>query len=74
METINIHKAKTNLSSIIKRVLKGESIIIARNGKPLVRLQKIEKKKKRVAGRLKGKIWVASDFDRMPKELMQYFQ
>lgn len=36
---VNIHKAKTNLSALIERVLRGEKIIIARNGEPLVSIQ-----------------------------------
>jgi len=44
MEIITIHKAKSNLSFLIKRALKGEKIIIASRGKPFVSLQKIEDK------------------------------
>jgi prevent-host-death family protein len=75
METINIHKAKSNLSSLIKRALKGEKIIIARRGKPLVSLQKIEGKSgKRVGGQFKGKVWMAKDFDVLPEKFMKYFE
>ncbi|HMR57790.1 MAG TPA: type II toxin-antitoxin system prevent-host-death family antitoxin [Cyclobacteriaceae bacterium] len=75
METVNIHKAKSTLSSLIKRVLKGEKIIIASRGTPLVTLNKIENKKgKRVGGQFKGKVWIADDFDELPKEFMKHFE
>ncbi len=75
MEKVNINKAKTNLSSLIKRALKGEKIIIASRGKPLVSLQKIESKSdKRVGGQFKGKVWMAKDFDVLPQKFMKYFE
>lgn len=74
METINIHKAKSNLSSLIKRALKGEKIIIASRGEPLVTLNKVQKKKDRVPGKLKGKIWIAPDFDETPPEFEEYMK
>ena len=75
MEMVNIHKAKTNLSALIERVLRGEKIIIAKNGKPVVALQKIGKKPaKRKGGQFKGKIRIADDFDALPEEFSQHFQ
>lgn len=37
-ETVNVHQAKTRLSSLLARVAQGEEIIIARAGKPVARL------------------------------------
>ncbi len=37
-ETVNVHVAKTTLSSLLERVARGEEIIIARAGKPIARL------------------------------------
>lgn len=46
MKTVNIHEAKTNLSSLIRVVEEeGESVRIARNGKPIAELVPISKKK-----------------------------
>ena len=73
MEVVNIHKAKTNLSSLIERAMKGEKIVIARKGRPMVSLTKIKKTKgERVPGKFKGKIWIASDFDKLPPEFDRY--
>ena len=37
-ETVNVHVAKTKLSSLLERVARGEEIIIAKAGKPIARL------------------------------------
>ena len=67
MEIVNIHKAKTYLSSLIARVLKGEKIIIAKGGKPVVTLEKIKgRNQERVPGKLRGRIRISADFDSLP--------
>ncbi|MGF1480848.1 MAG: type II toxin-antitoxin system Phd/YefM family antitoxin [Cyanophyceae cyanobacterium] len=38
MKVANIHEAKSNLSKLIESVLAGEEVVIAKAGKPLVRL------------------------------------
>lgn len=35
---VNLHDAKTHLSRYVSQVLKGEEVVIAKAGKPLVRL------------------------------------
>jgi prevent-host-death family protein len=44
MPTSNIHDAKTNLSKLIEAALRGEDVVIAKAGKPVVRLIAIEDK------------------------------
>jgi prevent-host-death family protein len=62
METITIHKAKTNLSRLIEKACKGEEIVIARGKKPVVRLVAIEEKRgNRKPGAWKGKIRFTAD-------------
>lgn len=68
-ETVNMHQAKSTLSRLVERALAGEDVVIARNGEPLVRLVPVPKERKpRVPGRLKGKVWMAPDFDEMSEE------
>lgn len=63
METVTIHKAKTNLSRLIEKVCKGEEIIIARGSKPVARLVPLENKlPDRKPGAWKGKIKIGPDF------------
>ena len=71
----SMHKAKTNLSKLVRDALKGKEVIIARRNEPMVRLVPVRKPpKKRVPGSLKGKIWYASDaFDPLsPEELAEW--
>ena len=76
METVNIHRAKTQLSKLIERVSEGEEIVIARGGKPVARLiPLVQRTKPRRPGALKGKIWIAEDFDApLPDELLDLFE
>jgi prevent-host-death family protein len=63
METITIHKAKTELSRLIERACRGEDIVIARGKKPVVRLVAIEDRNgQRKPGALRGKLKVGPEF------------
>lgn len=74
MVQVNVHEAKTHLSRLLARVEAGEEVIISRAGKPVARLVLVARPKvRRIPGRDKGKIWIAPDFDELPKELWKYF-
>jgi prevent-host-death family protein len=75
MKTVNIHAAKTHLSSLLEEVAAGEEIIIAKAGKPLARLVPLEKPDvRKTFGMLKGKIWMSDDFDApLPPEIAEPF-
>ncbi len=59
--TVNMHKAKSDLSRLVVQALAGEEVIITRDGKPVVRLVPV--RHERVPGLAKGKIRIAPDFD-----------
>jgi prevent-host-death family protein len=66
--TVNIHEAKTHLSRLIERAAKGESFVIARAGKPLVKVTALDTPatgQVRRLGFMAGQIAVPDDFDRM---------
>ena len=66
MLQINIHEAKTHLSSLADKAAAGESFIIAKSGRPLVVVNPyIKPSPYPRIGFLKGKISVPVDFDRM---------
>lgn len=68
MQTINIHDAKTHLSRLVDQAAKGEPFIIAKAGKPLVKvipLSAPEAGQVKRLGFLAGEITVPDDFDRM---------
>ena len=63
METVTIHKAKTELSRLIEKACQGEEIVIARGKKPVVRLVAIgDKTGQRKPGALRGKLKVGPEF------------
>jgi prevent-host-death family protein len=66
MKTVNIHEAKTHLSRLVDRAAKGEAFVIAKAGKPQVRVTAIDAPAQpRRLGFLRGEIQVPEDFDRM---------
>jgi prevent-host-death family protein len=68
LETVNIHEAKTHLSRLIEKAAKGEAFIIAKAGKPMVKvvpIEDVEIPKKRRIGFMKGEIVAPEDFDTM---------
>jgi len=77
MQTINIHEAKTHLSRLIDQAAKGEPFIIAKAGKPLVKVVALDAPtgdQMQRLGFLKGKISVPDDFDQMgASEIEQLF-
>jgi len=75
MEITNIHQAKTHLSRLVERVAKGEEIIIAKAGKPLVKMVPCRQsnKPRKPGGSWKGKVKIADDFDQLPPEIATAF-
>jgi prevent-host-death family protein len=68
MLTVNIHEAKTHLSRLVERAAKGEPFVIAKAGKPLVKVTALDTPTARQVRRLgfmAGEIAVPDDFDRM---------
>lgn len=69
MQIINIHQAKAQLSRLVDQAAKGESFIIAKAGKPLVKVMPLDAPEsgqaKRRLGFLAGQIAVPDDFNQM---------
>lgn len=75
MQTVNIHEAKTHLSRLIEQAVTGEPFIIAKAGKPLVKVSRLDApstpQRKRI-GFLAGQITAPDDFDRMGSEEIEH--
>ncbi|AGT11052.1 type II toxin-antitoxin system Phd/YefM family antitoxin [Paracoccus aminophilus] len=71
MKTVNMHEAKTNLSKLVEAAAKGESFVIARAGKPLVKVTMLEGESPRRLGFLAGQYSIPDDFDRLGEEEIQ---
>jgi len=76
MPTVNIHEAKTNLSKLIEQVEHGEEVIIARSGRPVVRMVRLEPDPAtpRVPGSWKGRLVIHPDFDELPSGIAAAFR
>lgn len=71
MRTVNMHEAKTHLSRLVQAAVDGEPFVIARAGKPMVKVVSIdtpEPAKARRTGFMEGEISVPPDFDRIGSE------
>lgn len=71
MQTVNMHDAKTHLSRLVEKAAKGEPFIIAKSGKPLVKVVPLdapEKGQMKRTGFLIGKIQIPNDFDFLGQE------
>ncbi len=69
--TVNIHQAKTHLSRLVERVAQGETVIIAKAGKPMAKLVPLEQpdvSTSRRFGALRGQLKIPDDFDRMMED------
>ncbi|MDP1860013.1 MAG: type II toxin-antitoxin system prevent-host-death family antitoxin [Gemmatimonadaceae bacterium] len=66
MITVNIHEAKTQLSKLVDQAVKGDPFVIAKAGKPLVKVTLLDSPTvPQRLGFLAGEIAVPKDFDRM---------
>ncbi len=66
MVTVNMHEAKTQLSKLVAKAVKGEAFVIARAGKPLVKVSALgAPSEPQRLGFLAGEIAVPEDFNRM---------
>lgn len=74
MHTVNIHEAKTQLSRLVEEAAKGEAFIIAKAGKPMVKVVALDSPDAaqiRRFGFLEGEISVPDDFDSMGSEQIE---
>jgi len=78
MLIVNIHEAKTHLSRLVERAAKGEPFVIAKAGKPLVKVTALDAPapgQVRRLGFMAGEIAVPDDFDRMGRaEIEELFR
>ena len=74
-ETIaNMHEAKTKLSQLVERARRGETVYIARDGEPAVRLVPVRPSRRPAWGAFEGAIILAEDFDAPLTEVEEQFE
>jgi len=68
MKTVNIHEAKTHLSRLVEDAARGESFIIAKAGRKMVKVMALEAPagaQKRRLGFMVGQGTIPEDFNHM---------
>ncbi len=72
MESIDICEAETRLSQLVDKAAGGEDVVVSRNGKPLVRITRLQEPKRTIKfGVLKGQVHIPADFDApLPDEVL----
>ena len=72
---VNMHEAKSQLSKLVEKALRGEEVIIAKGGKPYVKLIPFkEQHPDRIPGGYEGQFVMTNDFDETPAELNALFE
>ena len=75
-QTFNVLEAKAQLSKLIEKVESGIEVIIAKSGKPMARISRIEECGPKICfGVLKGKVEISEDFDApLSEDLLSEFE
>ena len=75
MKMVNLHVAKTHLSRLVDEAAAGQEVVIAKSGKPMVRLVPVTATGRRTGfGSLRGRIRIGADFDApLPDSVLQAF-
>jgi prevent-host-death family protein len=72
---VNVHEAKTQLSKLLERAHRGETIVLAKAGKPYARLVPLEAPQPRKPGALKGKFKLTKAFfEPLPEEDLRLWE
>jgi prevent-host-death family protein len=76
MQQFNIYEAKTQLSKLVEQAHNGETIIIAKSGKPWAKIIPFDAPKKQFKfGTMKGKITISDDFNApLPEDVLDLFE
>jgi prevent-host-death family protein len=75
MKTVNIQEAKTHLSRLVEEAVAGEEIVIAKAGRPYVKLVPcLPERTPRTLGGWEGKVLVADDFDEPSEDIQRLFE
>lgn len=74
MHQITIEEATAHIASVLDDVLHGEEVVITRHEKPVAKMIPVNDSegKRGFVGSLKGKVWIADDFDEPLEEFKDY--
>ena len=73
MAQFNVAEAKARFSELVQKAVSGEEVVIAKDNRPLLRLVPLgAPRQKRKPGSARGRVWMAPDFDRTPRDFDDY--
>jgi prevent-host-death family protein len=76
--SIGVAEAKARLSELVDQVERGGEVVLSRYGKAVAKIVPVEQPKidrSGIFGCMKGKIWIADDFDApLPEDIQRYFE
>lgn len=74
MKVVNVQQAKTHLSRLLEEAVAGDEIVIAKAGRPYVRLSPcVPENEARTLGGWEGKVWIGADFDDDDDRVLELF-
>lgn len=75
IKQVGVRELRANLSTLLREAQQGRSIQVVSRGEVLAQIgpPQPEKERRRLAGSLRGKIWIADDFDTWPEEIQASF-
>lgn len=71
---VGVREARGRFSELLERAKAGESISVTRRGEEVARIEPPKPRVDRRPGRLKGKIWIADDFDETPQDIIDMME
>jgi prevent-host-death family protein len=75
LKLVNIQEAKTHLSRLLEEAVAGQDIVIAKAGRPYVKLTPcLPEQMPRALGGWKGRVEIADDFDEASPDLLRLFE
>lgn len=76
MPIVNMLEAKTHLSRLVERALRGEDVYLARAGHPVAKIVAlpVDKTPRRPGGSWEGKVHIGPDFDELPEDIAAAFR
>jgi prevent-host-death family protein len=74
--TVDIHEARANVAALLERVIRGEEVVIARDGSPVVRWTPVVPKPEgRTPGSARGEVVMAPDFEApLSEDILRAFE
>jgi prevent-host-death family protein len=73
---VGVRELRANLSALLRQAQQGRTIEVVSRGQVLAQIGPAEgaRKKPRELGTMRGKIWMAPDFDEWPEDILESFE